>query len=63
MHNIINKYLDAVENKYGVDVRNNTEVEHRGGTSIFLKGAETHNGQVVDMGKMVLMTTHLQSSH
>ena len=57
----INKYLEAIEKKFGADARQNTQLEYRGGNNFFLKKANASYGQVVDLGNLSLMTRHLQS--
>ena len=62
IHKAIDTYLDAVEKKFGTDVRRKTEVAHRGGNTFVLKRAEARHGQVVDLGNLTLMTKHLQAN-
>ncbi len=58
----IKNYLDAVEKKFGIDARKNTELKHRGGSTFMLKQADAKYPQVIDMGNLSQMTRQIQAS-
>jgi len=62
MQKAIDRYLDAVEAKFGADRRNNTQLKHSGGMNFILKRGEGKSEQSIDLEDLLLMTKHLQSS-
>ncbi len=58
----IKSYLDAVEKKFGMEARKNTELKHRGGSTFMLKRADANHPQVIDMGSLTQMARQMQTS-
>jgi len=58
----INNYLKAVEKKFGIDARKNTELEYRGGSTFMLKRADAQHPQVIDMGSLSQMARQMRAS-
>ena len=56
----IDAYLNAVEKKGGAAARQHTVVEPRGRTQVFVKRPNEDYGQVVDIGRLDMMTEYLQ---
>jgi len=56
----IQKYLDAVENKFGSQARENTTLTHRNGSSFYLKRDDQSKASLVDMGMIQLMTKQME---
>ncbi len=61
IQNTIKNYLDAVEKKFGVEARKNTELKHRGGATFMLKRADAKHPQVTDLGSLAQMARHMQA--
>jgi hypothetical protein len=58
----INNYLSAVEKKFGPEARQQTRLQHRGGTTFVLKPAHAKHARVVDLGRLSQMARHLHAS-
>jgi hypothetical protein len=56
----IANYLDAVEKKYGADVRVRTTVEHREGTDMVITQGKK-GPQLIDLGTLYSLTNMLKS--
>jgi len=56
----INEYLDAVEMVRGASVRQQTVVEERGGSHVFLKGPDDEFGQLISVGHLEIMAENLR---
>jgi len=62
IQNTIKNYLDAVEKKFGIEARKNTELQHRGGSTFMLKRADANHAQVIDLGSLSQMARQMQAS-
>jgi len=60
MTKTIQKYLDAVENKFGSEARENTTLIHRNGSSFYLKRENQKQASLVDKGMIQLMTKQME---
>jgi len=58
----IKNYLDAVETKFGIDARKNTDLQYRGGSTFMLKRADANHAQVIDLGNLSQMAKQMQAS-
>jgi hypothetical protein len=58
----IKNYLDAVEKKFGIEARKNTQLQHRGGSTFMLKRADANHPQVIDMGSLSHMARQMQAT-
>ncbi len=58
----IKNYLNAVEKKFGIHARKNTDLKHRGGSTFVLKQADANHAQVIDLGRLSQMTKQMQAS-
>ena len=57
----IKNYLDAVEKKFGIEARKNTELQHRGGSTFMLKQADAKHPQVINLGSLAQMARQMQA--
>jgi len=56
----INEYLDAVEQVCGPNVRQQTVIEERGGSHVFIKGPDDEFGQLISVGHLEIMAENLR---
>ncbi|MBF0282461.1 MAG: hypothetical protein HQM07_07865 [Zetaproteobacteria bacterium] len=61
IENNIKNYLSAVERAFGIEAKNSTILEHKGGNMFLLKRHTERVPSIVDMQTVNLMTSHLHS--
>lgn len=54
------RYLEAVEQAEGAAVRQQTIIEDRGGSEVFLKRPDEKTGQLISIGYLEIMTENLR---
>ncbi len=57
---IVNRYLDAVEQALGSTARQATVIEHRGGNRFFFRRHDCELGRLVSVGEIRLMARYLR---
>jgi len=60
MHKAISDYLNAVENKFGVEARSATKLVHHDGSIFILKRHTDKNPSTVMLGDLQLMIKQLE---
>ena len=61
IHQAIDQYLEAVEQVYGPDYRQRTQVSFGGGHYVTIKHPDTREGEVIPVGHLALMTENLMA--
>ncbi len=58
---LVTSYLEAIERRHGIQARENTRLEYRGGTCFFLKRHDAYYGQLVDIASLKMMTRRMHA--